>query len=145
MKQQTVRITSSARVTWPAYAASLWAFLFAAPSFYWGLGGRASATTLGPAIVAGANDPRFVLLGLWGAGIVKASGGVIALALVQPWGRRLPHGFLRIAAWAGGGLALLSGAASFIQHALMLSGAIPLPEGLGRTAARWHLLLWDPR
>jgi hypothetical protein len=75
--------------------------------------------------------------------VVKALGGLVALALVQPWGRRLPRWFLCAAAW-GGGLALLYGAASLVQHALMLAGVIAVPAGLGRTAARWHLLLWDP-
>jgi hypothetical protein len=127
-----------------AYAASLWAFLFAALSFYWGLGGRRGATTLGPAIMAAATDPLFVLVGLWGVGVVKAIGGVVALALVQPWGQRLPRRLLRAAAGIGGGLAFLYGAASWVQHALMLSGVVTLPAGLGRTAARWHLFLWDP-
>ncbi len=94
--------------------------------------------------MAAANDPWFGAVGLWGVGVVKALGGLVALALVQPWGRRLPRWLLRAATWAGGGLALLYGAASFVQHTLMLSGLIAVPAGLGRSAARWHLLLWDP-
>ena len=56
----------------------------------------------------------------------------------------MPRWRLRAAAWAGGGLALLYGAASLVQHALMLTGVIAAPARLGRIAARWHLLLWDP-
>lgn len=104
MNQSTATGTAPAGVRWFAYAAALWAFLFAALSFYWGLGGRAGAATLDPALMAAADDPWFVAIGLWGVGVVKALGGLVALALVLPWGRRLPGWFLRTAAWAGGGL-----------------------------------------
>lgn len=42
-----------------AYAACGWAFVFAALSFYWALGGTAGAETVSPAIVqlARAHDP----------------------------------------------------------------------------------------
>lgn len=129
---------------WIAYAAAAWAFLFAAVSFYWGLGGRLGASTLGPAILAAATDPWFVALGLWGAGVVKLVGGLVALALVQPWGRFFPQILLRTAAWIGGGFALLYGVALYIQHTLMVGGTLALPSGLGPTAARWHLVIWDP-
>lgn len=132
------------RTVWVGYAAAAWAFAFAALSFYWGLGGRAGTSTLGPALVAMADDPWFVALGLWGVGLVKAIGGLVALALVQPWGRAIPRRLLIALAWAGGAVALLYGAALFVQHGLMLAGVLPIPAGLGRTAARWHLALWDP-
>lgn len=137
-------ISLSRRIAWSGYAAATWAFLFAALSFYWGLGGRAGTSTLGPALVAMGNDPWFVAVGLWGFGIIKAIGGVVALALVQPWGREIPRRLLLAAAWVGGAVALLYGAALLIQHGLMLLGATTIPAGLGRTAARWHLVLWDP-
>jgi hypothetical protein len=38
----------------------------------------------------------------------------------------------------------LYGGASFLQHLLMLTGALALPAGLGRVGAQWHLTLWDP-
>ena len=111
---------------------------------HWALGGRIGANTLGPAILAAAADPWFVALGLWGVGGIKLLGGLVALALVQPWGRLLPQIVLRTAAWIGGGFALLYGLALYIQHTLMIGGSIALPSGLGSTAARWHLVLWDP-
>lgn len=137
-------VTHDIQTRWIAYAAALWALLFAGLSFYWGLGGRRGATTLGPAIMAAAADPWFVAIGLWGVGGVKVIGVLIALALIRPWPQPMLHRLLRGAAYAGGGLALLYGAASFVQHALMVTGVIRLPEGLGPAAARWHLLLWDP-
>jgi hypothetical protein len=35
------------------------------------------------------------------------------------------------------------GFGSLVEHALMLTGIIALPPGLGRRSAWWHLLLFD--
>jgi hypothetical protein len=132
-------------VKWAAYTACAWALLFAAPSFYWAAGGTAGADTIGDAITgpALARDPAFVAI-LWGTGALKALGGLLALALVQPWGRHFPRWLLLAAALGGGALTALYGSASLVQHGLMVAGVIAIPSGLGITAARWHLLLWDP-
>jgi hypothetical protein len=57
--------------------------------------------TLGGAIEerARTRDPAGVALGI-GAGLLKVAGGLLALALVRPWGRALPHRRLGGAAWA---------------------------------------------
>lgn len=135
----------SRRPAWPAYAAATWAFLFAATSFYWAAGGTLGAATIGPALagLALARDPELVAV-LWATGALKAVGGLVALALVQPWGRYLPRWLPLAAAWAGGALAILYGVATMAQHGLMVAGVIATPEGLGEAAARWHLLFWDP-
>jgi hypothetical protein len=90
--------------------------------------------------VALAGDPAFV----WTTGLLKVGAGLVALALVRPWGRHLPRRALRTAAWLGGALLLLYGGASWIQHGLMEAGVVDTPETLGEEAVRWHLLLWDP-
>jgi uncharacterized protein DUF3995 len=133
----------SQRAAWAGYAACAWAFAFAAISFYWAAGGTVGAETIGPAIVSQAHEPTFIAI-LWITGALKLLGGAVALALVQPWGRRLPRWILLAAAWIGGGGAILYGGASFVQHVLMATGAIDIPAGLGATAMRWHLVLWDP-
>lgn len=127
------------------YAACAWALIFAAASFYWAAGGTAGAETIGPALtsLALARDPEFVAA-LWITGALKVAAGLLALALVQSWGRLIPRWLLLVAGWGASAGLVLYGAASFVQHALMLAGAVPLPAGLGETAARWHLLLWDP-
>jgi hypothetical protein len=124
----------------------VWAFIFAAVSFYWASGGTVGVSTIGPALTKPvlAGDPTWIAL-LWATGLLKVLVGLLALALVQPWGGRLPRRLLLIAAWgACAVMALYEGAASWIQHGLMAAGVIDVPSGLGITALRWHLLLWDP-
>src|SRR3989440_9488365 len=74
-----------------AYGACGWAFLFAALSFYWALGGTAGADTVSPEIVqlARAHVP-WVIAVLWITAILKVVSGFVALALIQPWGRMVP-------------------------------------------------------
>jgi hypothetical protein len=129
----------------PAYAACAWAFLFAAMSFYWALGGMVGVETLGVEIERQARerDPG-LLATTWITGGLKAAAGLLALALVRPWGRALPRRLLVYLTWATGALFTLYGLANLVDHALIVTGAIAVPEGLGATAARWHLALWDP-
>jgi hypothetical protein len=46
---------------------------------------------------------------------------LVALALVRPWGLRVPRRLLRFCAWAGTGLLVLRAGASVIQTAYLLS------------------------
>jgi hypothetical protein len=132
-------------LAWAGYAAAAWAFLFAAASFYWALGGRIGLESIGPAITepALAGDPTILAL-VWITGALKVVAGIVALALIQPWGRRLPRGIVLLAGWGASALFLVYGAANLVQDALIVAGAIPTPVGLGAVAARWHLFLWDP-
>jgi hypothetical protein len=53
-----------------------------------GLGGTAGLATVGGAIqeLARRRDPAGVALGI-AAGMLKVAGGLLALALIRPWGR----------------------------------------------------------
>jgi hypothetical protein len=90
---QPAATTRPPRTTWAAYAACALALLSAIPSFYWAAGGTIGLATVGGAIeeLARAGDPAGVALGI-GAGLLKVAGGVLALALVRPWSRRVPAG-----------------------------------------------------
>jgi hypothetical protein len=132
--------------TWSAYAACAWALLFSLQSFYYAAGGTAGAATWPPAIATGVLErrPGWVAT-MWATGALKVLVGVLALALVRPWGRAIPRWLLLTAAWSATAImAVYEGAASLIQHALMVAGVITTPEGLGERSARWHLFLWDP-
>lgn len=138
-------IARSGAATWPAYAACAWAAVFAAMSFYWAAGGTAGADTIGNVIrtPALARDPTFVAI-LWITGGLKAIAGLLALALVRPWGRIIPRWMLVTAGWGTGLLLVLYGGANLAVRGLMAIGIINTPASMHSTAARWHLLLWDP-
>lgn len=128
------------------YVACAWALIFSAQSFYHAAGGTAGAETIGPAIAEPvlAREPLWVAA-MWITGGLKVAAALLALALVRPWGRLLPRRLLLMAGWgAVAVMAVYEGAASLVQHALMVAGVIDIPAGLGATAARWHLALWDP-
>jgi len=138
-------IAHSGAVIWPAYAACAWAAVFAAMSFYWAAGGTAGANTIGDIITtpALARDPTFVAI-LWATGALKAIAGLLALALVRPWGRVFPRWMLLTAGWGTGLLLVLYGGANLAVRGLMAVGIISTPASMHSVAARWHLLLWDP-
>jgi hypothetical protein len=144
-----MKITQPARPpakVWAAYAAAGWSWAFAAMSFYWAAGGTLGLRTLGNVIqeLALARDPLFLWLGGWGVGVMKVVGGVLALMFVPSSNPRLPRWLLITIGWGAGVGMILYGAASFVQHALMLTRTIDLPNGLGEEGARGHLLIWDP-
>lgn len=130
---------------WAGRAAFAWAVIFALMSLYWAAGGRVGGATLGVEIdrLAHERDASFVA-GLWAAFALKAAAAVLALALVQPWGRRLPRRLVLVLGTATGIGITLYAAANLVQHALMASAAIGTPDALGTQALRWHLALWDP-
>ncbi len=138
---------SDARRWWPewaAYAACAWAFVFAAPSFYWAAGGTAGMGTLSPGIASMAReDPWFVAL-VWATGLAKVLAGLLALALVQPWGRRVPPWVLLAGAWGGGLLLLFHGGGFVLQGALALGGFVDVPASAPWATIRWYTFLWGP-
>lgn len=131
------------RTGWAAYAAFTWAFLFAAPSFYWAAGGTAGMGTLGPGVAAMARDPWFIAL-VWVTGFAKALAGLLALALVRPWGQRIPRWVLLAGAWGGGALLVLHGGDLVVQGALALGGFLDIPASATPSAIRWQTFLWGP-
>jgi len=132
---------------WAGYAACAWALIFAAMSFYWAAGGGLGIETQAPGIkeYAEAREPWFVAL-LWATGAAKVIGGLLALALVQPWGRMFPRWMLLTAGWAAGvGMTLYGGlnlVIGVVIAGLRAAGLAGGPEDA--SAFWWHLLLWDP-
>jgi hypothetical protein len=89
---------------WPGLAAAVWAAVFALMSLYWAAGGQVGGETLGVEIerLGRERDPGFVAT-LWVTSALKGVAAVLALALVEPWGRRLPRRLLLWLGWATGG------------------------------------------
>ncbi len=131
------------RVIWIAYGACGWAFLFAALSFYWALGGTAGADTISPAIAQLARaHVLWIFVVLWITAIIKVCSGFVALALVQPWGKRIPQWVLLILVWGAGTLLFVHGGLFFVVGVLALSGAISVSTPV--TVLHWYTFLWGP-
>ncbi len=131
--------------TWPAYAAAAVAFVFALVSFYWGAGGTALVSTLGGRIeeLALARDPLIITV-VWVTGVAKLAGAVLALALVQRWGCRLPQRTLRATAWVGAVLLTAYGLLQVSAVALVAVGAVTPDVPIDPDVLRWRLLVWEP-
>lgn len=127
-----------------AYAACAWGVIFAGISFYWALGGRGLLDTVGGAIQrrAEAGD-QALLAAVWATAVLKLVGAALALALVRPWGRRLPR---RPLVWVGGGCAVLLtlyGGLLEIGNALVAAHVVKPSQPVSWKALWWHLAVWD--
>ena len=141
--QRSFYPNGSRKSIWAAYVACFWAFGFAAMSFYWAAGGTLGLATQSEQILALAGEPWFVAV-VWLTGILKAGVGVLALALVRPWGEKFPRWLLFTATLGAGAVFALYGGANLSVRGLMALGLMETPASMRSVAARWHLLLWDP-
>ena len=95
-----------------AYAAAAWAFAFAVPSFVWAAGVRAGSETIAADVEeAGIADPGL----LAATGLLKVLAGLVALALVRPWGRAIPRRLLVVVAWGTAVVICLYAVANFVD------------------------------
>ncbi|MGW7007386.1 DUF3995 domain-containing protein [Streptomyces sp. NPDC054933] len=140
------RDTVSEPARWSGYAAAVWGFVFAVPSFYWAMGGLAgAASTISPSLVKLAEDrnPGFIAV-LWVTGVLKVVGGLLGLALARrrTWGRGMNR-LLQLMAW-GAGVLLVWHGALFVGQGLLVQAHIMklAPELL--TVSRWYTYLWGP-
>ena len=135
---------------WPAagtvtaYAAAIVAFAYALVSLYWALGGHALVSTVGGYVeqFARRGGALPVLIAL-AATLAKVAGGLLALALVRPWGRIVSRGWLLAGSAGASALLVVYGGASVLLGALVLLGVIHPPGSVDRTALRWHVGVWD--
>ena len=124
-----------------AYAACGWAFVFAALSCYWALGGTVGTQTVSPAIVAlaRAHDP-LVEAALWLGAFLKVISGIVVLALIRPWGRKIPRWLLL--AWGAGTLLFVHGGLFLGVGLLAMTGVIRVSTPA--TLLHWYTFLWGP-
>ena len=132
-----------------AYAASMWAFIFAATSFYWAAGGTFGVSTVGSEIISIATTYKTLFsIILWLDGIAKTLLGLLALGLVQSWGRVFPRKFLLVASWVIGLLMAAYGATELIvtgtSALLMKTGVIAISPSVDWVGIEGHLAIWDP-
>lgn len=133
-------------VMWAAYATFGWALLFAALSIYWALGGMAGVdTSVSPSIAQLARErvPWLIAI-LWIVSALKILSGLIALALVQSWGRIIPRWILLILAWGAGTLLAVHGTFFLVGGMLVEYGVIRVPPNAPWTIIHWYTFLWGP-
>ncbi len=132
------------RRAWPAYAAVALAFASAAVSLYWTTGGTALLDALGGPFERLARDRSMAALALGIAVIlVKVAGGLLALALVRPWGSLVGRRWLLLAGGAASVVLVLYGGSAVIVGGLVLGDVINPSGSLDEHALRWHVFVWD--
>jgi hypothetical protein len=134
----------SAAGTAAAYAAAIVAFAYALVSLYWAAGGHGLLSTVGGYVEHFArHGGALPVLVAVAAVVAKVAGGLLALALVRPWGKLVPRRWLLLSSAGGSALLLIYGGLYVAAAALALSGAVHPAGGADRTALRWHLGVWD--
>jgi hypothetical protein len=127
-----------------AYGAAVVAFAYALVSLYWALGGHALISTVGGYVQRFARQGGAApLLAALAAAVAKVVGGLLALALVRPWGRALPRRWLLTVSTGVSALLVVYGGLTVLLGALVLGGVIHPSGGVNRTALRWHVGVWD--
>jgi Protein of unknown function (DUF3995) len=134
----------SAVGTVSAYAAAVVAFAYALMSLYWALGGHALLSTIGGYVEQFARrGGALPVLAAVAVTLGKVAGGLLALALVRPWGRVVPRRWLLIGSAGASVLLVVYGGLNVLLGGLVLSGVIQPSGSVDRTALRWHVGVWD--
>ena len=77
------------------------------------------------------------------ATLAKLVGGLLALALVRPWGRMVPRVWLLAGSAGASALLVVYGGLTVLLGELVLLGVIHPSGSVDRTALRWHVGVWD--
>jgi hypothetical protein len=75
--------------------------------------------------------------------LVKAAGGLLALALAHRRGLGVPRGWLLAGSAGASALLVVYGGLNVLLGTLVLSGVIHPAGSVDRTALHWHVGLWD--
>ena len=106
------------------HAGVLAALVYAALKAAWGLGSTVGITD---AAAFERFEDRFGSLGwlaTWGTVVPALVAAALLLALVEPWGRRLPRRPLRIAAWLGAAVLAVPGFAGLAESLMTYAGLV---------------------
>jgi hypothetical protein len=127
-----------------AYAAGVVAFAYALVSLYWALGGRGLISTVGGYVEQFARRGGAApVLAAWAVTVAKTAGGLLAFALVRPWGRLVPRVWLLTGSVGASMVLIAYGGLYVLAGALVLSGVIHGSGSTDWTALRWHVGVWD--
>lgn len=120
-----IATSSESRSGWVAYAAAAWAFIFTFLHVAWAAGWYL-------ALPRAQAQLWFARRGFWLYDVVVvgacALAVLVALALVRPWGRRVPRTILRPLLWSGTGLLVLRSGAAGLQAIYLIATGQYVPE-----------------
>lgn len=123
------------RTAWAGYAAFAWALLFAIVHLYWALGGTVG---LPPGLSVDMNPALFVIDVV--AVPLSVIGALLALSLVQPWGRRFPRRLLLACGWGVCALLIVHSVPTLVGGTL----AMGLRDFNPSVLERWSLFVYEP-
>lgn len=115
----TPRDLADTRLPWWGRATAIWSLLFAAPHFYWAVGGRAGLGTDTQAADQAFGQSWFFAYNLL-VGLMAVAGAVVAIALAHSR-RANASPWLRLVAWMACGLLCVRGAIGLVDLALQLA------------------------
>jgi hypothetical protein len=107
-----------------AYAGVVAALVYAALKSAWGLGATVGITDVArfERFVGGFGG--FAWFATWGTVVLAVLAAGLLLALVEPWGQRLPRRTLRAAAWLGAAVLAVPGFAGVAESVLTYAGVL---------------------
>ncbi|MFD7552137.1 DUF3995 domain-containing protein [Streptomyces sp. NPDC059816] len=136
MHQQLGRTTSG---TWGRLACA-WALVFAALHFFWALGGGwGLSVSAGP--LAEERPWWFVLVGLWGVGLLCLVAGALGLLLAGPPPGGPAGRVVKALGWCVCVVLLVRGV---VVEVVLLTDAGGRQLDVGPEQRLWTLLLWNP-
>lgn len=120
--------------------ACTWAVAFAALHFYWALGGGwALSVSAGP--LAAERPGWFVVVGLWGVGMLCLVGGVLGWLLARPRPGGLGGRVIKALGWCACAVLLVRGIA---VEVLLLTDTAGQGIDVSPQQRLWTLVLWNP-
>ncbi|MET7931946.1 DUF3995 domain-containing protein [Streptomyces sp. NPDC005349] len=119
--------------------ACTWAVAFAVLDFYWALGGSwGLSVSAGP--LAEERPGWFVVVGLWGVGMLCLVGGVLGWLLARPRPRGRAGGVIKNLGWCACAVLLVR----FIAVELLLADTAGQEMDISPEQRLWTLVLWNP-
>jgi hypothetical protein len=111
----------------------------------WAAGSPVGLSTLGGTVqrLAESGNRAFLFANLVAA-VVKLGLAALALLLVHPLGRRLPHTLLWTVGWISAGTLVLYGSLQLTGVLLAGTGLVPPTNPMPAEVFWWRLLLWEP-
>ncbi|GGT59569.1 hypothetical protein GCM10010207_68970 [Streptomyces atratus] len=120
--------------------ACAWAVAFAVLHFYWAMGGSwGLGVSAGP--LAEERPGWFVVVGLWGVGLLCLVGGVLGWLLARPRPRGPAGRVVKALGWCACAVLLIRGIA---VEVLLLTDAAGSEIDVSPEQRLWTLLLWNP-